>query len=118
MREKVRAAHRVKAGTFDIKHSAGGMIDVEFAVQALVLGHGAAHPELLDDVGNIALLQRAEAAGLLADGRRRGGRRRLSRAAPRPAPRAPRRAADAARAGGDDARSARPSLALWRAVFP
>jgi hypothetical protein len=34
MREKVRAAHPVKAGRFDLKHSAGGMIDVEFAVQA------------------------------------------------------------------------------------
>ena len=33
MREKVRAAHPVKAGRFDLKHSAGGMIDVEFAVQ-------------------------------------------------------------------------------------
>ncbi len=68
MREKVRAAHPVKAGSFDLKHSPGGMIDVEFAVQALVLGHGAERPELLDDVGNIALLRRAEAAGLLAVG--------------------------------------------------
>ena len=68
MREKVRAAHRLKAGAFDVKHSPGGMMDVEFAVQALVLGHGAARPELLDDVGNIALLRRAEAAGLLPPG--------------------------------------------------
>ena len=68
MREKVRAAHPVKAGRFDVKHSPGGMMDVEFAVQYLVLAHGAAHPELLDDVGNIALLQRAEAAGLLPAG--------------------------------------------------
>jgi glutamate-ammonia-ligase adenylyltransferase len=44
MREKVRAAHPVKAGRFDIKHSPGGMMDVEFAVQALVLGHGADRP--------------------------------------------------------------------------
>jgi glutamate-ammonia-ligase adenylyltransferase len=68
MREKVRAAHPVKAGSFDVKHSPGGMIDVEFAVQALVLGHGAERAELLDDVGNIALLRRAEAAGLLPEG--------------------------------------------------
>jgi glutamate-ammonia-ligase adenylyltransferase len=65
MREKVRSSHRVRGGKFDVKHSAGGMMDVEFAVQYLVLAHGAAHPELLDDAGNIALLQRAEAAGLL-----------------------------------------------------
>ena len=68
MREKVRAARPVAAGRFDVKHSAGGMIDVEFAVQYLVLAHAAAHPELLDNAGNIALLQRAEAAGLLPAG--------------------------------------------------
>ena len=37
MREKVRAAHPVKAGRFDVKHSPGGMVDAEFAVQFLVL---------------------------------------------------------------------------------
>jgi glutamate-ammonia-ligase adenylyltransferase len=68
MRDKVRAAHPVKAGRFDVKHSPGGMMDVEFAVQYLVLAHGAAHEGLLDNVGNIALLQRAEDAGLLPTG--------------------------------------------------
>ena len=68
MRKKVSAAHPVPSGRFDVKHSPGGMMDVEFAVQALVLGEAAAHPELLDDVGNIALLGRAEAAGLLSGG--------------------------------------------------
>ena len=68
MREKVRAAHPVKAGRFDVKHSPGGMMDVEFAVQYLVLAHSAAHPALQDNAGNIALLQRAEQAGLLPSG--------------------------------------------------
>jgi glutamate-ammonia-ligase adenylyltransferase len=68
MREKVRQAHPVRAGRFDLKHSPGGMMDVEFAVQLLVLTHAAAHPGLLDNVGNIALLQRAEGAGLLPSG--------------------------------------------------
>jgi glutamate-ammonia-ligase adenylyltransferase len=68
MREKVRKAHPVKGGLFDIKHSAGGMMDVEFAVQTLVLGESRRHPQLLDDVGNIALLGRAEAAGLVPAG--------------------------------------------------
>jgi len=68
MREKVRGAHRIAAELFDVKHSPGGMMDAEFAVQVLVLLHGAAHPELLDNAGNIALLQRAEAAGLLPAG--------------------------------------------------
>ena len=65
MRQRVRAAHPVKPDRFDVKHSEGGMVDAEFAVQALVLAHAAAHRELIPNVGNIALLQRAEAAGLL-----------------------------------------------------
>jgi [glutamine synthetase] adenylyltransferase / [glutamine synthetase]-adenylyl-L-tyrosine phosphorylase len=68
MREKVRAARPVRPGLFDVKHSAGGMMDAEFAVQYLVLAHAAAHPQLLDNVGNIALLQRAESATLLPAG--------------------------------------------------
>ena len=68
MREKVRRAHPLKTDRFDVKHSPGGMMDVEFAVQALVLTESREHAELIDDVGNIALLRRAEAAGLLAEG--------------------------------------------------
>jgi glutamate-ammonia-ligase adenylyltransferase len=48
-----------------MKHSPGGMVDAEFAVQYLVLAHSAAHPELQPNLGNIALMQRAEAVGLL-----------------------------------------------------
>ena len=65
MRDKVRQAHSVPSGLFDVKHSPGGMMDAEFAVQFLVLLHGAQHPSLLANAGNIALLQRAEEAGLL-----------------------------------------------------
>ncbi|MEY4536226.1 MAG: hypothetical protein RL171_377 [Pseudomonadota bacterium] len=72
MRDKVRAAHPVKAdqfdAKFDVKHSPGGMLDAEFAVQYLVLAHSAAHPELQLNLGNIALMQRAEAAGLIPKG--------------------------------------------------
>ena len=68
MRQRVRAAHPVKADRFDVKHSAGGMVDAEFAVQFLVLSQSADHPELIPNVGNIALLQRAEQAGLLPSG--------------------------------------------------
>jgi [glutamine synthetase] adenylyltransferase / [glutamine synthetase]-adenylyl-L-tyrosine phosphorylase len=69
MREKVRAAHPVRrADVFDIKHSAGGMVDVEFVVQYLVLAHACSHPQLVENVGNIALLERAEQAGLLPAG--------------------------------------------------
>jgi glutamate-ammonia-ligase adenylyltransferase len=65
MRDKVRAARPVKPGLYDVKHSDGGMMDAEFAVQYLVLRFGATHPSLLDNKGNIALLQRAEREGLL-----------------------------------------------------
>lgn len=68
MRERVRGAHPVAPDAFDVKHSAGGMVDAEFAVQYLVLSQSAQHPGLRDNVGNIALLQRAEAAGLLPPG--------------------------------------------------
>jgi len=34
-------------------------MDIEFAVQYLVLAHGRAHPGLQDNLGNIALLKRA-----------------------------------------------------------
>lgn len=79
MRDKVRAAHPVHAvhvahsdplpgsAPFDVKHSPGGMVDVEFAVQYLVLSQAGAHPELIANVGNIALLERAQACGLLPD---------------------------------------------------
>ena len=68
MRDKVGAAHPVKGGKFDVKHSPGGMVDAEFAVQYLVLSQSGQHPELVENAGNIALLQRAEAAGLLPQG--------------------------------------------------
>ena len=72
MRERVRAAHpqrgRDGCPLFDVKHGEGGMMDVEFAVQALVLGRSAGHAALREDLGNIALLRLAEAAGLLPPG--------------------------------------------------
>jgi glutamate-ammonia-ligase adenylyltransferase len=68
MREKVRAAHPVRGAMFDVKHSHGGMVDVEFVVQFLVLSQSRAHPELRANSGNINLLQRAEAVGLLRPG--------------------------------------------------
>ena len=72
MRERVRQAHRPSAAQgvarFDIKHGAGGMVDVEFAVQYLVLAYARDGASLQDNVGNIALLERAEAAALVPKG--------------------------------------------------
>jgi glutamate-ammonia-ligase adenylyltransferase len=67
MRERVHSAHVVPRERFDVKHSAGGMMDAEFAVQFLVLAHAHRVGALLANAGNIALLQRAQAEGLLPD---------------------------------------------------
>ena len=68
MRQKIRSARPVRGELFDVKHSAGGMVDVEFAVQYLVLAHSREHPELRPNLGNTKLLRIAEAAGLLPEG--------------------------------------------------
>ena len=50
---------------FDLKHDRGGMVDIEFIVQYLVLAHAHERPQLLRNAGNIALLQMAGAMGLV-----------------------------------------------------
>ena len=65
MRRKMHEGHPNRTALFDLKHDAGGMVDIEFVVQYLVLAHSHRHPELLDNAGNIALLRRAGAAGLI-----------------------------------------------------
>jgi len=60
---KLDAAER---GEFDLKHDAGGLVDVEFAVQYLVLGFAHQHEQLLENAGNIALLQNAGTLGLIS----------------------------------------------------
>ena len=52
-------AHPNPSGLFDIKHDRGGIIDVEFIVQYLVLNFSRLHPELTRDAGNLALLRLA-----------------------------------------------------------
>ncbi|HTQ76406.1 MAG TPA: bifunctional glutamine synthetase adenylyltransferase/deadenyltransferase, partial [Burkholderiales bacterium] len=65
MRQKLHAAHPNPSGLFDLKHDAGGMIDIEFAVQFLVLAHAHRHGELAGNLGNIALLGVAADLGLI-----------------------------------------------------
>ncbi|MEQ1766080.1 MAG: bifunctional [glutamate--ammonia ligase]-adenylyl-L-tyrosine phosphorylase/[glutamate--ammonia-ligase] adenylyltransferase [Methylotenera sp.] len=57
MREKMRSAQHIEANMFDIKHSIGGIIDVEFLVQYLVLAHAKQYPQLTGNIGNIGLLR-------------------------------------------------------------
>ncbi len=66
MRARMRAEHRREAD--EIKHAAGGVIDLEFCVQALVLLHGPQHPALRENKGNHTLLGRAGDLGLIDAG--------------------------------------------------
>ncbi|MHB1083747.1 MAG: bifunctional [glutamate--ammonia ligase]-adenylyl-L-tyrosine phosphorylase/[glutamate--ammonia-ligase] adenylyltransferase [Thiobacillus sp.] len=65
MREKMHAGHVNNSALFDLKHDSGGIVDVEFCVQYLVLRDSPTHPELAENLGNIKLLHRAGAAGLI-----------------------------------------------------
>lgn len=65
MRRKMDDNHRSKPELFDVKQDAGGLIDLEFAVQYLILAHAHSTPALLGNTGNIALLARAAEAGLI-----------------------------------------------------
>ncbi len=59
MRRKMHAGHPNPTALFDLKHDAGGMVDIEFTVQCLVLGHAHRHESLTRNLGNIALLHMA-----------------------------------------------------------
>lgn len=65
MRQKMLEGHPNHSELFDVKHDLGGMVDVEFMVQALVLGYASKHPELTKNKGNIALLKKAGELGLV-----------------------------------------------------
>ena len=65
MREKMRASHPPKPELFDVKHDKGGIIDVEFMVQYMVLLHAHAHPQLLGNIGNIGLLHLLAELGMV-----------------------------------------------------
>jgi [glutamine synthetase] adenylyltransferase / [glutamine synthetase]-adenylyl-L-tyrosine phosphorylase len=69
MRQKMVDAHGTKgedkATVFNLKHDPGGLIDVEFAVQYLVLGYSWQFNELTENKGNIALLAMAAKRDLI-----------------------------------------------------
>ncbi|MBI5752642.1 MAG: bifunctional [glutamate--ammonia ligase]-adenylyl-L-tyrosine phosphorylase/[glutamate--ammonia-ligase] adenylyltransferase [Hydrogenophilales bacterium] len=65
MRQKMHDAHINSSNLFDLKHDAGGIVDVEFLVQFLVLAYASDHPGLADNIGNLALLARAADCGLV-----------------------------------------------------
>jgi glutamate-ammonia-ligase adenylyltransferase len=65
MRTKMVDAYANRSALFDLKQDPGGMIDIEFMVQYLVLAHAAEYPQLTENIGNIALLKLCGALGLI-----------------------------------------------------
>ena len=66
MRQKMLEAHRHTANMMDIKQDKGGIIDVEFMVQYLVLLYAHEYPQLSDNIGNIALLRQLAELGVIS----------------------------------------------------
>ncbi len=67
MRNKMREAlDKAKAGEFDLKHSPGGIVDIEFMVQYGVLAYAHQYPALMDWTDNIRLLERLSEAGVMS----------------------------------------------------
>lgn len=67
MRQKMHDGHPNNTALFDIKHDSGGMVDIEFMVQYLVLAYAHQHPQLTDNIGNLALLDLAASIGLITN---------------------------------------------------
>ncbi len=67
MRQKISDGHPNKSELFDLKHDPGGMVDLEFVTQYLVLCYARTHPELIPNLGNIALLGIAGKLGLIEE---------------------------------------------------
>ena len=65
MRQKMRDGHPNNSDLLDIKHDRGGMVDIEFMVQFLVLAYAATYPELTANSGNLALLRQAGILSLI-----------------------------------------------------
>src|SRR5690606_23010112 len=66
MRARWRAARdRSDADSFDLTQGAGGLVDIEFLLQAMVLQHAAHHPRLLASGNTPDLIGACVAAGLL-----------------------------------------------------
>lgn len=65
MRAKMLEGHPNRSPHFDLKHDRGGMVDVEFIVQYCVLGWSAEHRELVNNFGNILLLEMCARLGIV-----------------------------------------------------
>ncbi len=67
MREKIRREkYRPDPDAFDLKQGAGGIVDIEFLVQYLILKYACEYPELAVWTDNIRLLESLELEGLIS----------------------------------------------------
>jgi [glutamine synthetase] adenylyltransferase / [glutamine synthetase]-adenylyl-L-tyrosine phosphorylase len=65
MREELGTPSALQDSQFHLKHDSGGIVDIEFIVQYLVLANANALPQLLAWSDNMRLLDTASALGLL-----------------------------------------------------
>ena len=65
MRDSLLKAHPNTSDLFDLKHDRGGIIDIEFMVQLLVLTESNKHKCLTQNVGNSELLNMCAEIGLI-----------------------------------------------------
>ncbi len=66
MRARLRqAAEKPAKGGFDLKQGRGGIVDIEFLVQYLVLRHAHQHPQIVRWTDNVRQLQALNEAGVL-----------------------------------------------------
>ncbi len=67
MRQKMRSHHlQVEAGVFDLKQSAGGMIDIEFIAQFYALAYSQSIPAIAYFSDSIRIIQTVETAKLIS----------------------------------------------------
>ena len=66
MRTRLQAQQPVaKNGLFDLKHDRGGIVDIEFLVQYLILRHVRRHPQIIQWTDNVRLLQALAESGAM-----------------------------------------------------
>lgn len=66
MRERMRNQQKIAQGAFHLKHDAGGMTDIEFLAQYVVLAWSQRQPLLTMFPDNIRIFETCESAGLLS----------------------------------------------------
>jgi glutamate-ammonia-ligase adenylyltransferase len=68
MRERIRKEkNSASSAGFDLKQGPGGLVDIEFLVQYLVLCHAHRHPQLLHWTDNVRLIRTLARVGVLKD---------------------------------------------------